>query len=70
MKETILVGIIGTGGIAGGKHMPALAKLEGVEMTAFCDIEEAKAQAAAQAVRHAHGEGIQGLPRAAQGPDD
>jgi len=48
MKETILVGIIGTGGIAGGKHMPALAKLEGVEMTAFCDIEEAKAQAAAR----------------------
>ncbi len=48
MKETILVGIIGTGGIAGGKHMPALAKLEGVEMTAFCDIEEAKAQAAAK----------------------
>ena len=48
MKETILVGIIGTGGIAGGKHMPALAKLEGVEMTAFCDIEEAKAQQAAK----------------------
>ncbi len=48
MKETIIVGIIGTGGIAGGKHMPALAKLEGVEMTAFCDIEQAKAQAAAR----------------------
>jgi len=48
VKETILVGIIGTGGIAGGKHMPALAKLEGVEMTAFCDIEEAKAQQAAK----------------------
>jgi len=48
MKETILVGIIGTGGIAGGKHMPALSKLEGVEMTAFCDIEEAKAQQAAK----------------------
>jgi len=48
VKETILVGIIGTGGIAGGKHMPALSKLEGVEMTAFCDIEEAKAQQAAK----------------------
>ena len=47
MKETILVGIIGTGGIAGGKHMPALSKLDGVEMTAFCDIEESKARAAA-----------------------
>lgn len=48
MKETILVGIIGTGGIAGGKHMPALSKLDGVEMTAFCDIEEAKARNAAK----------------------
>jgi len=48
VKETILVGIIGTGGIAGGKHMPALSKLEGVEMTAFCDIKVAKAQAAAK----------------------
>jgi predicted dehydrogenase len=47
VKETILVGIIGTGGIAHGKHMPALAKVEGVEMTAFCDIEEGKARSAA-----------------------
>ena len=47
MKETLLIGIIGTGGIAGGKHMPALSKLDGVEMTAFCDIEESKARRAA-----------------------
>ena len=52
MKETILIGIIGTGGIAGGKHMPSLAKLDGVEMTAFCDIEEAKARSAAARYRH------------------
>ena len=47
MERTIKVGIIGTGGIAGGKHMPALAKVKGVEMVAFCDIIETKAQAAA-----------------------
>ena len=47
MKETLLIGIIGTGGIAGGKHMPSLSKLDGVEMTAFCDIEEGKARRAA-----------------------
>jgi len=47
VAKTIKVGIIGTGGIAGGKHMPALAKIEGVEMVAFCDIIETKAQAAA-----------------------
>ena len=47
MAQTIHVGIIGIGGIASGKHMPALAKVEGVAMTAFCDSEEHKAQAAA-----------------------
>ena len=47
MKETIQIGIIGTGGIANGKHMPSLAKVDGVEMTAFCDIEEGKALSAA-----------------------
>ncbi len=45
--KTIRVGIIGTGGIAHGKHMPALARVEGVEMTAFCDVEQGKAQSAA-----------------------
>jgi len=47
VAKTIKVGIIGTGGIAGGKHMPALAKVEGVEMVAFCDVIETKALAAA-----------------------
>lgn len=46
---TLKVGIIGCGGIANGKHMPALSKVEEVEMVAFCDIiveraEEAKAK--------------------------
>jgi len=47
VEQTIHVGIIGTGGIANGKHMPSLAKIEGVEMVAFCDIELEKAQQAA-----------------------
>ena len=38
------VGIIGVGGIANGKHMPSLAKLPHVEMVAFCDIIEERAQ--------------------------
>jgi len=43
------VGIIGCGGIANGKHMPALAKQSHrVEMVAFCDIVEEKARQAAQ----------------------
>jgi len=40
------VGIIGCGGIAGGKHMPSLKVLDNVEMVAFCDIIEEKAQKA------------------------
>jgi len=42
------VGIIGCGGIANGKHMPSLAKLETVEMIAFCDIIEERAEKAAK----------------------
>lgn len=37
------VGIIGCGGIANGKHMPALSKIEEVEMVAFCDLIEERA---------------------------
>jgi predicted dehydrogenase len=46
MEKKIKVGIIGCGGIANGKHMPALSKLSDVEMVAFCDIIEEKAQSA------------------------
>lgn len=35
---TLKVGIIGCGGIARGKHLPSLAKIEEVEIVAFCDI--------------------------------
>ena len=37
-KKIYKVGIVGCGGIANGKHMPALKKLENVQMVAFCDI--------------------------------
>ncbi|MFW6410194.1 MAG: Gfo/Idh/MocA family protein [Halanaerobiales bacterium] len=42
------VGIVGCGGIAEGKHMPSLDKLEDVEMVAFCDIIEKRAKKAAK----------------------
>ncbi len=49
MSEKLRIGIIGCGGIANGKHMPALAKYDGkCEMVAFCDIDEEKAKAAAE----------------------
>jgi len=47
MKK-VKVGIIGCGGIANGKHMPSLKKIEEVEMVAFCDIIVEKAEKAAK----------------------
>ena len=35
--DKVRIGIIGCGGIANGKHMPALKKLNDVEMVAFCE---------------------------------
>lgn len=40
------VGIIGCGGIANGKHMPALKAVKDLEMVAFCDIIPEKAEEA------------------------
>ncbi len=48
MADTIRVGIIGCGGIAGSKHMPSLKKVKDCEMVAFCDIIEERAQKAAK----------------------
>lgn len=42
------IGIVGCGGIANGKHMPSLAQLEDVQMTAFCDLVEERDQKAAK----------------------
>ena len=47
MKK-VKIGIIGCGGIANGKHMPALSKLDNVEMVAFCDIIPERAEKAAK----------------------
>ena len=46
MERTVRIGIIGCGGIANGKHMPSLKKLNNVEMVAFCDIIPERAEAA------------------------
>ena len=43
MDKKLRIGIIGCGGIANNKHMPALAKISAVEMVAFCDIVEQRA---------------------------
>ena len=48
MKK-LKIGIIGCGGIANSKHMPALQKLgDRCEMTAFCDIVPERAEEAAK----------------------
>ncbi|MDD2361782.1 MAG: Gfo/Idh/MocA family oxidoreductase [Oscillospiraceae bacterium] len=48
MKK-LKIGIVGCGGIANGKHMPALKKQsERAEMTAFCDLIVERAQEAAK----------------------
>lgn len=46
--QKLKIGIIGCGGIANGKHMPSLSKLESVELVAFCDIIIEKAEKAAK----------------------
>lgn len=44
MKDgKVRIGIIGCGGIANNKHLPALEVIENVEVVAFCDIIEEKA---------------------------
>lgn len=47
-SKKLKVAIIGCGGIANGKHMPSLSKLNTVELVAFCDIVEEKAKEAAK----------------------
>ena len=47
-KREVLVGIIGCGGIANGKHLPSLSKVEGVKLVAFCDLIPERAQEAAK----------------------
>ncbi|MCX6343775.1 MAG: Gfo/Idh/MocA family oxidoreductase [Armatimonadetes bacterium] len=44
----INVGIIGTGGIAVSRHMPALARFSDLNIMAVCDVNEASAKSAAE----------------------
>ena len=47
-KRKLQIGIIGCGGIANNKHLPALALLaDSCDLTAFCDIHEERASTAA-----------------------
>ncbi len=46
--KTLRIGIIGCGGIANGKHMPALKVQKDVQMVAFCDIIPERAEKAAK----------------------
>lgn len=46
MAKTFRTGIVGCGGIAGGKHLPALAKQKNIEIVAFCDIIRERAEEA------------------------
>lgn len=48
MSKKLKVAVIGCGGIAVNKHLPALVKLEEVELVAFCDIVEERAEKAAK----------------------
>ena len=47
-NKEVKIGIIGCGGIANGKHMPGLSKVEHAQMVAFCDIIPERAQKAAE----------------------
>ena len=47
-EKKFRIGIIGCGGIANSKHMPSLSKQPDVELAAFCDIIEERAQKARQ----------------------
>ena len=49
MDKKLRIGIIGCGGIANGKHMPALKNSSDLaEMVYFCDLEISRAEAAAK----------------------
>jgi predicted dehydrogenase len=48
MSEPIRIGIVGAGAIAQLAHLPVLAKMRGVQLTAICDNDFPKARALAQ----------------------
>ena len=63
----IKIGIVGCGGIANGKHFPALKNFtDRMEIVAFCDIVPERAQS--RCGIRLHGEGLYGLPRTYRKP--
>ena len=46
MGKTLKYGLIGCGGIAFGKHLPAIQNLADAEAAAFCDIIPERAEKA------------------------
>ena len=48
MEKKLKIGIIGCGGIANTKHLPALSQIPEVELVAFCDLKKERAVAAAE----------------------
>lgn len=48
MERDIQIAVIGCGGIAQGKHLPSLKKLEFVKIVAFCDLIRERAENAAK----------------------
>ncbi|MDR3314672.1 MAG: Gfo/Idh/MocA family oxidoreductase [Oscillospiraceae bacterium] len=52
--EKVNIGVVGAGGIANGIHLPVLARLEGVQLQAVCDLREERAQGAAERFGFAH----------------
>lgn len=49
MSQHVKVGFVGTGGIASEFHLPALKEIDGVEITALCDVAKDRADQAAAA---------------------
>ena len=48
MSQQVKVAFVGTGGIATEAHLPALKKIEGVEIAALCDVDRERAEAASK----------------------
>lgn len=54
MKAPIRIGAIGCGPMFSGYHAPAISRIPDLELTALCDIDEARLQQAAARFRVAH----------------
>ena len=59
MSRAIRVGVFGAGRFANGQHLPNLARIDGVEIVALCDVDEQAARdtAARFDIPQVYGEG-------------